>query len=309
MFEKLQRIQNETGQAIGWCHILPQKVPEQSSTTDEHELLSPISIKDSPISLEGIKDRVERVKSKLFVDPQQALKIEKETQDQSNSKLWYLHRQPRITASKCYRSTVIKETTSPTKAINEILYKKIVPTRQMKEGLEMEPVVMARYIKEQHKGGHEELSVSKSGLVVGKFENGFLGASPDGIVCDPSFADSKGLLEMKFIQTEEEESLEDALVRKQICVRNGSTIHMNKSNKYYYQIQQGMYLTETNWTDFVVAGSQTSEIYVERVSHDTVWWENIMKKLKLFFENHILPELAYPMIKYGLPRIDFLRNN
>ena len=70
-----------------------------------------------------------------------------------------------------------------------------------------------------------------------------------------------------------------------------------------------MYLTETKWTDFVVEGSQTSSMYIERVCHhDIVWWAVIKKKIKLFFHNHILQELAYPRIKYGLPRIE-LRND
>ena len=45
------------------------------------------------------------------------------------------------------------------------------------DAIEMESEIMDNYVKEQHKCGHSNLSVQKSGLIVGKFEDGFLGAS------------------------------------------------------------------------------------------------------------------------------------
>ncbi|RUA05520.1 MAG: hypothetical protein DSY43_04465 [Gammaproteobacteria bacterium] len=309
LFHKLKEIEQKTKQSIGWCHILPQDIPEKCSSEVDNGLLSPIKMKDSPVSIQGIKERIERVKCKLFVGPEQAAEIEEVTKDQSLSKSWHSHRQYRITASKCYRAAVLKDTTSPTKAINDILYAKVLPTKQMKKGLEMESEIMARYIEHQHKCGHKDLSVEKSGLIVGKFEDGFLGASPDGLVCDPSVPDSKGLLEMKYIETQQDESLEDALVRKHVCVRRDDSTHsINRKHKYFYQVQQGMYLTETKWTDFVVLGSQSPGIFVERLCHDPLWWENIKIKLGAFYHNYILPEIAYPKIKYGQPRIHFPRS-
>lgn len=268
MLEKLRNIQKETEQVIGWCHILPQEVPKQKYT-DKPELLSPI--KEHPISLQAIKERTEKAKTKLFVDSVKAVEIEKETREQSKRESWHFHRQPRITASKCYRTAVLKDTTSPTKAINDILYKKVVPTRQMTEGLEMESEIKERYIEKQHESGHKGLTVSNSGLVVGRNSDGFLAASPDGMVFDPSVVNPKGLLEMKYIQTENNECLEHAMVRKQMCVRDTSDVHMNRKHKYFFQIQQGMYLTGAQWTDFVVAGSQTADLYIERICFDKLW--------------------------------------
>lgn len=108
------------------------------------------------------------------------------------------------------------------------------PTRQMKEGLEMEPNIKERYITKQHENGHKHLTVRNSGLKVGKHEDGFLAASPDGLVSDPTVDDDKGLLEMKYIQTEKGESLDQALLRKQMCIRSGNGICMNRSHKYFY---------------------------------------------------------------------------
>lgn len=65
-----------------------------------------------------------------------------------------------------------------------------------------------------------------------------------------------------------------------------------------------MYLTETKWADFVVQGTQTTSIYIERVKHDNVCWAAVKQKLQNFFDSHIATELAYPRIKYGLPRLN-----
>ena len=168
LFSKLQDLEKKVGKSIGWCHILPQDVPVESES--ENELISPIKIEESPISMNGIQERVKKIKSKLFVNPKQVTEIEEETKEQSSSKSWHFHRQYRITASKCYRAAVLKSTTSPSKAVNDILYANVFATKEMKKGLEMESEIQEMYIKEQHKCGHDNLAVEKSGLIVGKHD-------------------------------------------------------------------------------------------------------------------------------------------
>lgn len=163
--------------------------------------------------------------------PESTEKIEKETREQSDSTLWHFHRRSRITASKCHRVAVTKSTTSPTKAIQELLYSQVKPTTQMREGLAKEQETMAQYIEKLAKSGHEGLTVSKIELVICKTE-GYLEASPDGLVHDPSVADPKGLLEMKYVQTDNNETLEDALVRKRICVKTSNGVTMNQHHQY-----------------------------------------------------------------------------
>ena len=88
----------------------------------------------------------------------------------------------------------------------------------------MESSIKDRYLLKQHENGHTDLKVTSSGLAVGKHEDGFLAASPDGLVHDPSADNTKGLLEMKYIQTEEEESIEQALLKKLMCTRSGDVL-------------------------------------------------------------------------------------
>lgn len=317
MLNQLKELQDETGQPIGWCHLLPQVVPsvevhqesEYGNSQNEEEnnypseIISPIKACDSPMSLQGIKERCERIKKTLNVSSEEASKVESETREQSDSTLWYLHRKGRITASKSYRIAAMKNTTSPSKAIKECMYAQMKPTKYMLEGLAKEPEIMELYIQTQTKSGHIGIQVTRSGFVISKAD-GFLGASPDGLVNDPSVDDPDGLLEMKFIQTNKYESLEDALLQKRMCIKENGGIIINRRHQYFYQIQQAMYVTERKWNDFVVKGSTYTELYIERVKFDNAWWDSVKEKLETFFDNHICPELAYPRIKFGLPRFD-----
>ncbi|PFX22069.1 hypothetical protein AWC38_SpisGene13410 [Stylophora pistillata] len=141
-------------------------------------------------------------------------------------------RQPiyRITASKAYRLAVMKSTTSPTKALKERLYSQDKPTKYMTEGLATEQEILELYQHKQAECGHEGLQVSECGFVI-SLTDGSLGAGPDRMVRDPSVEDPQGLLEMKYIQTEKYDSLEDALLQKRICIKDSEGIHINKCHQ------------------------------------------------------------------------------
>ena len=264
------------------------------------ECISPIKV--HPVSLSEIESRCERIKQNLAVSDEDITRIEAETRNQSADNAWFKHRKYRITASKAYRCAVLKDSTSPSKAIQEVLgYNTVHATKQMKEGLRQEQAIMDKYIREKNKNCNSNVTVERCGFFVSKTHS-FLGASPDGIVCDPEAnGETTGLIEMKYIQTLDSETLEDALLRKGICVLKENNITVNTKHKYYFQIHQQMFVTGKKWEDFVVQGSNSDGIYIERVKFDSEFWNGILPKLELFFNNHILPEIAYPTIKYHLP--------
>ena len=173
----------------------------------------------------------------------------------------------------------------------------------MKEGLVNEEMVIKEYVHMKHNEGHENLYVEKCGFFVSK-THGFLGASPDGLVTDPTTDDINGLVEGKFLQLNENESLEDALVRKAICKKTDVSVTMNRNHKYFYQVQQQMFVTNRKWTDFVVKGSCCDGIYCERVPFNQSTWETVLHKLDSFYSCWIVPELAYPKIKFALDKFD-----
>ena len=80
----------------------------------------------------------------------------------------------------------------------------------------MEDKIVKEYTELMQQKGHAGITVTKCGFFVSK-EHGFLGASPDGLVSDPSSVDSRGLIEVKFIQVTEHESLSESVLRKNLC--------------------------------------------------------------------------------------------
>ena len=69
----------------------------------------------------------------------------------------------------------MKETTSPSKAIGEILYKSSYQSEYMSDGIKSESEIIKQYSKQTGK------TVQQCGLFVSK-SYPFLGASPDGLI-------------------------------------------------------------------------------------------------------------------------------
>lgn len=273
-----------------------QESDQNSSVSKSHrnievgdELISPP--KYQPVSLSEIKERADKIKRKLFVTPEQKSHIEEETRDQADCEAWYRHRKPRITASKCKRA-FIKPTTSPTKAMKEIMgMNSTVTTSFMKDGQLSECGIIEKY--SEIKG----VKVSKCGLFISE-QYPFLAASPDGLV------GSHGLVEAKKIHPRENETLHQALLRLHICKPSKETpgeLVVNENHRYYFQVQQQLLCTPRLWGDFVASDGKS--FYIERLTFDEKFWEERILKLEKFYNDTILLELAYPRVKNGLERI------
>ena len=97
--------------------------------------------------------------------------------------------------------------TSPTKIIKEVLhYNKDYQSQAMKDGLENEQLVIDKYTDLMHQQGHTRVHVAKCGFFVEK-EKGILGASPDGLVTDPSKRSPHGIIEAKNVIVKDGETL------------------------------------------------------------------------------------------------------
>ena len=59
-----------------------------------------------------------------------------------------------------------------------------------------------------------------------------------------------------------------------------------------------MFVTGKTWTDFVVKGSLDNSLtlYIERVGFNSVFWAEVLPKLKSFFNKYMLPEIVYPSL-------------
>ena len=100
----------------------------------------------------------------------------------------------------------------------------------MKEGLSKEPKIIEEYLITMQERGHQGIEVKKSGLIV-SVSHSFLASSPDGLVHDPSHDPAEGMLEMKYMQMKEGETLNDALARKRIYVCDNGELKVASSIK------------------------------------------------------------------------------
>jgi len=48
----------------------------------------------------------------------------------------------------------------------------------------------------------------------------------------------------------------------------------------------------------------TEGVFISTVNFNPEFWSSVFPKLEAFYNYHILVELAYPRVKYGLSRLD-----
>lgn len=292
IFERAKEVEKKTGKKMGLSYIMPHSLPAQATVQEtklveepqksKWDIVSPM--KHCPLSLDDIAERALRTKQRLFDSATDAKAISEDTCEQHKTRVWYDVRQPRITASKCKRC-LLKPTTSPTKAIAEVLsYNPAVQTKAMKEGIEWEPKILKQFEKET---GHE---VRKSGFLISE-SHPFLGASPDGIT------EENHLVEIKKIVLKDDELLKDAVCRLGIFKKHGTELVINKSHQYFYQIQQQLFCSKQTVCHFVV--SNGVEIYTDLILFDSSFWNEVLPKLEQFYFENIFPEIVYPRILHG----------
>ena len=134
-------------------------------------------------------------------------------------------------------------------------------------------------------------SVQDCGLFV-SIINGFLAATPDGLVCNDGKIE--GCLEIKCPFSARDKSIHEACSVSQFFCKtdNKGTITLKQSHNYFYQIQGQLAVLNLKWCDFVVW--TTKDLHIERVHFDEVFWNRqCLPKLTKFYYNIMLPELIY----------------
>ena len=117
-------------------------------------------------------------------------------------------------------------------------------------------------------------------------KNGAIGCSPDGIIFDSSEGEGrqKGLFEIKcpFSVKDTRQLTECAMAKNFPCsIMPGKTLQLKKKHNYFFQVQGGMAVTNTQWCDFVVWTPQW--ISVQRIPYDEEWTWSMLAKLMYFY--------------------------
>ena len=138
----------------------------------------------------------------------------------------------------------------------------------------------------------------------------FLGASPDGTIYDPTHPDPYGFLEVKCPYSHRDHTPEVACSDPLFCCElrgDSKVVSLKRGHKYYCQIQGQMAIGSRSWCDFVVYTSKG--INIERIAFDALFWnDELLPKLKDFYDNCMAPEIISPVHMIGMPLRDLREN-
>ena len=90
-----------------------------------------------------------------------------------------------------------------------------------------------------------------------------MGASPDGLVTDPSKRSPHGIIEAKNVIVKDGETLKDALIRKSICKMSDTGLKVNKSHVHFYQVQQQLFVVNRLWGVLAIQGGNREFFHEE----------------------------------------------
>ena len=132
------------------------------------------------------------------------------------------------------------------------------------------------------------ISVCKSGFLIHHSHHWF-GASPDGLIDDPSSSDPEGIIEFKNPYSIRMHSLKDAVTQKKdFCLRVEKTdwsLRLKWTHLYFYQIQATMSCTGCQWYDFVLLISTSRECHSTRNFGKLQCFAFVIFFSQLYFQN------------------------
>ncbi len=241
--------------------------------------------------------------TKVVVTGVEAQLIEEKTRQQAeNYYEWKYERRKRITASRVGGIAKMKETTKKSNKVNALLYSTCRGNEATRYGLEKEEQTINQYITYQRRNGHLNLAVKSYGLFVSQ-NNNWLAATPDGLVHDTSdISHLQGLSEIKNPFSAKDKSLTEACASSTFCLQidkktPSHNVRLKRRHDYYYQLQCQMYCTDRQLCDFVLRTNK--DIHIERIYRDNTWLGQQLTKLRSFYYNLLLSELACPRFRNG----------
>ena len=214
-----------------------------------------------------------------------SLSLERETRKQAECDLWKEARYCRLTSSN-FGKVLLRKAAPTTAFLKTLFQKKNTYAISMEYGKRHEKDAKAKYLS-KYPGRH----IHECGLVVNnKFS--FLGASPDGKVCDTDNGAS-GIIEVKCPYRCRNLTIKQACdTIKQFMLhvdQSESKISLKREHLYYYQVQGQLMVTGAEFCDFVVYTQ--CDLHVERIYPNVKLMENMIEKLAIFFMQYAKPYL------------------
>jgi len=141
------------------------------------------------------------------------------------------------------------------------------------------------------------LKIVKCGIFVDE-EYPYLGATPDGLIGDD------GIVEVKCPSSSQHLTPEEGIIEEKITFwtleKNGEIGNINKKHNWYFQVQGQLHVCKKSYCQFAVWTPKGMKI--EKIKRDEELWKNTMvEKLRYFYINCLLPELAGSRFLRSMP--------
>lgn len=214
--------------------------------------------------------------------------IEISTRMQAGSSTWFQARQNRLTASK-FGEVLYRKSTPNDKMLVKLFTTKQIYADSLNYGRRNEGKAKSMYLAQ-----FPERHIHDCGLVINN-EFPFLGATPDGKLCDNG---KVGILEIKCPYSARDLTISDACAKIPDFFmqqdQNG-TISLRENHSYYAQVQGQLMVTGCPFCDFVVYCPNEKDLFVQRVFPDLNFMEKMLDVLSNFFAVYAHPYLGNNM--------------
>ena len=299
----LQKSVPSTGLQQFWCDSpVPKCVqPASSPSLWNHVLFShkTWNSETHPVQVDPSVVDCHHFINSMQLSNSQVAALEAATRAQSDSELWIVLHNGRLTSSRFGEILKRRATTDPTRLVIDIMgyngpLRHLPPA--MRWGKENEAKARECYLVNRQSVG-EDMVVQPTGLHLLP-EKSFLAASSDGkILCRSTDTCCYGCLEIKCPYsikgaiTIELTPMEIAEQFPDFFMKKGSDdlLHLPTDHSYYAQVQGEMAILGVEWCDFVVYSNGT--VAVDRILADADYWKNLEEKLEQFYFYNVVPEL------------------
>ena len=96
-------------------------------------------------------------------------------------------------------------------------------------------------------------------------------------------------------------TLKEEVCSRRICKKTSSGLIVNQNHAYYYQVQQQLFCSGYKYEDLVL--SDLKEIIILNIKQSSSFSKKSLPQFEAFYDQYLAPELAYPRVALGLPRL------
>ena len=262
------------------------RISGEKKADEEDELKETVAFPPLPLALPETRDITES-ELQWPIDLSASQRVEARTRDQANSDEWCTMHTFVITSSNFGK--ILRNKNASESFIKAVFDSNLQNIPSIQHGKKFELTAVEAYLQRQSLNG-KQVHFRRCGLVLHP-QFRFLGASPDGLLCDSG---EYGLLEVKCPHTtyvEKKTVWQAATENVHFCcgVTNG-VLKLKQTHNYYCQVQGQMAICGAKWCDlFVWVGN---DHFLERVLYDEHFWKGqLLPKLIRFYASSALPYL------------------